>query len=444
MMRYALVPLCLMLSAHAGAQTAPAPVPSPLTLDAAIARATEASHRLAELRARQAASGAVADQRVSAQKPTLTASAGYQRTNHVDEFGFQTATGFRVIYPDIPDNLRTRVELQWPIYTGGRLDALERAAKAESAATALDLAAARGDLKLEVTRAFWALVTSREAARVVGEALKRVDAQLGDVKSRFDAGFVPPNDVLTVETQRARQHFLLLEAQNQVLLAEAELARLVDAPDGASLTLDAALDDAAGPVAAATTDVAALAGEARASRKDRAALETRIQSAVEREAAAAAGRLPTVAIVSGADYARPNPRLFPRQAAWKPSWDVGVNVSWNAWDGGRTKADLAETRALTTAIRERLAEYDTQLSLEVRQRTIDLASARAQLEPARQEIVSATEARRVVEERFTAGVATTTDLLDAQVALLQAELDRTRALAAIKLALARLDRALGR
>jgi outer membrane protein TolC len=49
-----------------------------------------------------------------------------------------------------------------------------------------------------------------------------------------------------------------------------------------------------------------------------------------------------------------------------------------------------------------------------------------------------------VQERFAAGVATATDLLDAQVALLQAELDRTRALAGARLANARLDRALGR
>ena len=45
---------------------------------------------------------------------------------------------------------------------------------------------------------------------------------------------------------------------------------------------------------------------------------------------------------------------------------------------------------------------------------------------------SAAEARRVVAERFAVGVATSTEVLDAQLALLQAELDRTRALAAIR------------
>ena len=49
----------------------------------------------------------------------------------------------------------------------------------------------------------------------------------------------------------------------------------------------------------------------------------------------------------------------------------------------------------------------------------------------------------MVGERFAAGVATSTDVLDAQVALLQAGLDRTQALANVRLAEARLERALG-
>ena len=59
-------------------------------------------------------------------------------------------------------------------------------------------------------------------------------------------------------------------------------------------------------------------------------------------------------------------------------------------------------------------------------------------------VASATEARRVVAERFRAGLVTNTEVLDAQVAMLQSQLDRTRALAALRLAEARLERTLGR
>ena len=92
---------------------------------------------------------------------------------------------------------------------------------------------------------------------------------------------------------------------------------------------------------------------------------------------------------------------------------------------------------------ERLADFDAILAVEVRQRRSELESSRAAIEAAGDAVRSATEARRVVGERFTAGESTSTDVLDAQVALLQAELDRTQAIANARLAKARLDRALG-
>jgi outer membrane protein TolC len=95
-------------------------------------------------------------------------------------------------------------------------------------------------------------------------------------------------------------------------------------------------------------------------------------------------------------------------------------------------------------VEERLREFDTVLESEVRQRRLDLTSALAVIVSAEDGVRSATEARRVVAERFGAGVATSTDVIDAQLVLMQAELDRTRAIANARLAAARLDRALGR
>ena len=96
----------------------------------------EQSQRLAEARAREEGALAAIETRAAAERPVLAVSAGYTRTNHVDEFGVPQPNGvLRVIYPDIPDNYFTRAALQWPIYTGGRTDALIRAAQAESRAT---------------------------------------------------------------------------------------------------------------------------------------------------------------------------------------------------------------------------------------------------------------------------------------------------------------------
>ena len=423
------------------AAPAAAQAPLRLTLDEAMARGLDASHRLAETRARgEAAEAAVGGERAAAM-PRIAAQAGYMRTNHVDAFGLLTPDNqFRVIYPDIPDNYRTRLDLQWPIYTGGRVDALERAARAEAAASSGDLGAARADLRLEITRAYWALATAAESLRVVDESVRQVQAHLRDVRNRFAAGLVPPNAVSSVEAQESRERMLRIQAQTRQDVAEATLARLVGAAPGTPVETTSPFE----PPAAVTTPVPALVEEARAGRHERAALVSRAAAAASRAEAAAAGLRPTVAVGGGVDYARPNPRIFPRALAWNSSWDASINVAWPIFDGGRTRAEVARATASARAVDERLADFDETLALEVRQRDAELASSRAAIDAAADGVRAATEARRVVGDRFDAGVATSTDVLDAQVALLQAELDRTQAIATARLAEARLARALGR
>ena len=413
-----------------------------LSLDDARMRAVAASHRLAEARARQSVADAAVSVRQSADRPVVALQGGYTRTNHVTEFVVPSPTGGapRVLYPDAPDNYRTRLDLQWPIYTAGRVDVLERAARAEASAAAADVAAAQADLRLEVTRAFWALVTSRSTTEVLDRSLARAGAHVRDVRERLNVGLIPPNEVASAEAQQSRQRMLLIEARNQRALASAELARLI----GVDLLQPLDPVDGLERAPAPASPLPGLVAEARGARNERRALELRIEAADLQRAAAQAGTRPTLAVVGGFDYARPNPRIFPRAERWDDSWDAGVAVTWPLWDGGRVRADVAQASGVVEAARQRLAEFDSVLALEVQQRLLDIDSGKAAIAAADEGIRAAAEAQRVVTERYQAGVATQTEVLDADVALLQAELDRTRALAGVRLAEARLDRALGR
>ncbi len=417
-----------------------------VSLEDAQSRAVAASHRLAEARARAATADAAIAVRQTADRPVVALGAGYTRTNHVTEFVLPSATGApRVLYPDAPDNYITRLDLHWPIYSGGRTDALERAARAEASAAAADVAAAQSDLRLEVARAFWALVTARATAAVLDQSLARAQAHVNDVRQRLAAGLVPPNEVASAEAQESRQRMLLIETRNQRDLSSAELARLIGAdllqPIEPAAVLDlAALD----PIEPAPPSISGLVAEARAMRDERRALEYRIEAANEQRTAAEGSRRPVIAVTGGFDYARPNPRIFPRAERWDESWDVGIAATWSLWDGGRARADATLAGSVATAAEQRLAEFDSIVALEVRQRMLEIDSGRAAVAAADDTVRAAAEARRVVTERYGAGVIAQAEVLDADVALLQAELDRTRAIAGVRFAEARLARALGR
>ena len=434
-MKFAATLLIVLMPAGAVAQSAPAP----LTLEEAIAQGLANSRRLAELEARGEAADYAISGRKAADMPTISAQGGYTRTNHVDIFAIQApGQPLQVVYPDIPDNFRARLDVQWPIYTGGRSDALERAARAERTAIGKDLDAARADLKLEITRAYWAAVTAMDTEVVLRRSLDAVEAHLADVRARLDQGLIPPNDVSSAAAQAAHQRLLALEATNLRGIAQADLARLIGRDAATVATPPPFVQPAA-----ADTPVADLISRALRDRAERQGLEQRVTSAEERANAVQATKLPQVGVGGGYDYARPNPRIFPRVGEWKPSFDASVNVTWTLWDGGRRSAEFGEARANAAALRTRIEDFDRQVGFEVRARSLELASSREGVIAAEEEVRAAVDAERVVGERYKAGVATSTDVLDAQVARLQAELDRARAIANVRLAEARLERAIG-
>jgi outer membrane protein len=444
MTQYLSVFVMLTISSAAFAQ------PAPLTLEEAIAQGLANSRRLAEIEARAEAADFAIAGRGAADRPLVALQAGYARTNHVPEFSIALpGRAPQVVYPDIPDNYRTRLDLQWPIYTGGRAGALEEAARAERGAIGKDLEAARADLRLEITRAFWAVVTARETEAVLNRSLEVMAVHVKDVRARLSSGLIPPNDVSSAEAQASRQRLLTLEAATQRAIAEADLSRLT----GLALPIETATV----PVSAAEKGDRSLFPEKRGqvpfpdlvaralkSRPERQAMEARAESADLRAAAIAAGALPQIALGGGFDYARPNPRMFPRSRDWQTSWDASINLTWSLWDGGRRAAEQGEARASAFALRTRVEDFDRQTAFEVRARVLELEASIEGVTVADEGLRAATETERVVNERYRQGVAPSSDVLDAQIARLQAALDRTRAIASVRLAEARLERALGR
>jgi outer membrane protein len=440
--------LMVLVPSLAGAQP-----PSPsgaagqgaLTLEEAITQGLANSHRLAELQARAEAAGYAAEGRRDAWFPVLSLQGGYLRTNHVEEFSVIAPGPSRVVvYPDIPDNYRTRLDLQWPIYTGGRTDALIHAAEAERTAAGKDLDAARADLRLEITRAFYAVLTARDTEDVLRRSLEAAETHLRDVRSRLASGLIPPNDVSSAQAQVSHERVLAVEASNLRGVAEADLQRLIGAPPGPLALVDPKkADNALFSNVADSGAVADLIARALSSRPERRALEQRAASADSRASAASSSRWPQIGVGGGFDYSNPQPRNFPRNDIWATAWDASVNFTWTLWDGGRRSSDTGEARANAAALRARVGNFDREVTFEVRARALELASSRQAVSAADDGLRAAVEAERVVGERYRAGVATSTDVLDAQVARLQAELDRTRAIAGVRLAEARLERAIG-
>jgi outer membrane protein TolC len=412
-----------------------------LTLEEAIALATAHSPQLRQLGAREDAAELAVSEAEAGEKPTVELSAGYTRYSNVPEFLAPIQEeGAQPLFPNIPDNARARIGASYPLYTGGRTGGQVEAAQGEMRSAEDRLEAARRDLILETREAYWGLVTSDERLAVLAENLTAFEAHLVDARNRERFGLAARNEVLAVEVERDRAELDRLRAETSSRLARANLARLLGlGPEEAVEPVEAL-----SPLAVSAEDSEALVSLALQNRPELSALRAQVAAAEARARVEKSTILPQVSVGAGYLYAHPNARYLPPLAEWNDNWEVGVNMAVNLFDGGRASAGEARANAEAEARRAELADLEERIRLEVLSALLEVENAEASVEVSGRALDSATESRRVAADRYREGVLLSSELLDAEVALLRAGLDRTEALAAQHLAAAALDRALGR
>jgi outer membrane protein TolC len=415
--------------------------PIRLGLGEAVERARAESARLAQLASlRSSADEALRGAR-AARLPQLDLSAGYTRNSAVPELTLSVpGLGDRTIFPNLPDAYRTRATLGLPLYTGGRVAGGITSAREQQSAAGQDVRAGEADLVLETTISFWSLVTARESERVLGEALGAYEAHLKDARNRLELGMAARNELLAVQVERDRAELSRIAAANAAAVAEADLRRLVGLP--AEARVEPVVTPASAPEPG-TDAVEALVARALVERPELQALRARAAAGDANARVARASGLPQARVEAGYDYASPNTRILPLTDAWKGTWSVGVQLTWAAFDGGRAQAASAQARAQAEAVRHQLADLEARVRLEVTSRALDLATARASRQVADQGLLAARENVRVSQDRYREGLLASAELLDAETALLRAGLDLTEAEARLRLATARLTRAVG-
>lgn len=178
-------------------------------------------------------------------------------------------------------------------------------------------------------------------------------------------------------------------------------------------------------------------------RPDLRALQYRRAMGEATVTAARGGWFPQVALAAGYDYARPNQRIIPPKDRYDGTWDVGVTLQWNIWDWMTTASQTAQAQAAVRQTEAGIEQLTNAVRLEVTQYARRVEDGRELVRAAQMGVRAAEESRRIAGQKFDRGTASTTDVLDSEVALLQARLVLTRAGAELRLNDARLRRAVG-
>jgi outer membrane protein TolC len=172
--------------------------------------------------------------------------------------------------------------------------------------------------------------------------------------------------------------------------------------------------------------------------------DARIQGLGARAKAANAARIPTVGLAAHWRYARPNERYLPPVDEANDSWGISLAASWKFFDGNRTKAQVATVNAEQSALRADRGELERQILLEVETARLELRAALEAVGAADASAAAAEAWEEASSERYSAGLAMLSELLDAQADLTAAEVAQVKTRVSAWMAEATLRRAVGR
>jgi outer membrane protein TolC len=421
-----LLAVIMLLAGPAGAaaQTnAQAPM---VTLDEARSRALRASPAAVAARAQRNAAGSERRAALTAiATPDLTATTSYTRFS---EPFFNFGTG------DISSNATSAtIQANYTLLGGGKLGELRRSRAAVDHAE-VSGAATEFRVALATDGAYFAVLADSELARVASDRLRRAEEQFAVARVRVQAGEAIATDSLQLLLEVNRARLAVLRSDSAVAVSRLRLGRQI----GLAGPADAAPLDSAVPPPLPLTVEQAIA-ELRASGPDIEAARAGERSANAALASRREAYLPEISV--GVTTGAYDAEMFP--SAMRRS-QVGFTVSLPIWNGGQRELAVARARAERDIARAERDDSERAAAEWMTEAVHGYSTSRAATELALVGVTVASETFAVQRARFREGATTILDLLEAQVALTEAEAELVQSRYATRLALARIEALLGR
>jgi outer membrane protein TolC len=321
------------------------------------------------------------------------------------------------------------------VFTGGRRGAQRRYADAISQAADAGFVQQHYATTLLAKQAYFDVLRAHELVRVAGEFVAHAEVGFGYARDRLAAGTATRADVLLAELALSTARRQQLAARDTLSLTSAALGRLVGANGSVDAGPATTLEPT--PLALGDSGVLALAPAAAPAVAYAQALASADNASVR---VSKSQYVPTISVGAGYNWA--NRSGVP--GALRAGWVVAFTTSFPLFNGFQREASVtqaevaAEVATTTAADTKRLARADAQQllgRLHVAEQDITLT---------REAVRLATEDLRVLQARYRAGIATILDVLTAQTALIQAELDLVSARFTYQVARASLEALLGR
>jgi outer membrane protein TolC len=379
--------------------------PVVLTLSNAIQRGLE--HNLGVLTLEQQVENARGARwrSLSGMLPNVAAQAARStQTTNLAAFGFNAS-----LLPGIPSLIGpfsvfdARVFVSQPLVDFSALADVNRSAHALDAAK-LDSRNARDLVTLVVTDLYLQAATAANRIAAVRTQVTTAEGLLKLATDLRNAGAAPGIDVVRAQVQLRAQQQRLIRVENDFAKDKLQLARAIGVPSAQPIELS----DTSAIVPRLDLSLEQALQRATAGRTDYQAAVARVQAADADNRAARADALPTLHV--NADYGALGSSPADAQGTYTISGSVHVPI----FDAGRRKSRIIETASTLHQRQSEAADLEDRIASEVRSAFLDVDAADQQLAVARERIALVNQELGLAQTRFSAGVTSNLEVIQAQ------------------------------
>jgi outer membrane protein TolC len=337
------------------------------------------------------------------------------------------------------EDYNATLKLEQNLYTGGQITSQRAIAQLNIEKQNYELQETASHVAMDVRVAFNELLLNRAKVRVRQDSVRVLDEELKSQQQSFSAGIVSNLNVQRAEVALANERPELFNAQTQLKNSYLRLGDLFGTE--VHLRGETAPFEISGELQYQPNypDLNDCLARADANRPVIKARQKDIEIEDQQWILDRSAMRPHVRAFSGYEvYSERDPAVGPE---FNYGYVVGINATWNIFDGFATKGRMQATRARREAAVQALAAARRAVASEVRSAFFDLQQADRVLETETSNVQAADESLEIAKSNFAAGLGTQLDILQAASDVTRTRTTRLSAIYLHNVALARLAHA---
>lgn len=339
------------------------------------------------------------------------------------------------LFPSYDNEMLNSFSLRLNLYTGGRLENQQKAAKFGLNAADMRLENTRQQVKFQTAAAYYQVLERASYVTVQQESVHLLEEHLRTVEIQYEVGTVAKSDMLATSVQLSNVRQNLNTAQGNYLTAVAQLNNLM------GLSVDTELITSTknfyAPILLTENECVIISREAR---PDGIAAMYEVEQAEAVRKVAKAGYRPTIsAIAQGSFSGEGN---FKADHA-PEQWAFGLEMQWNIFDNGITSAQVHQAEARKKRTEAQARQQLDIIDLEVHNAYVSVQIAAKNIEISSEAVARAEEEFAIAQIRYVEGVDTNLNVMNAQEKVVETKNNYYRALYNYNTSRAQLEKAMG-